>query len=704
MIYIVRGEKADAPVSSPHCDLSAAIRLAAALEARGATVRIYAVGEDGAETMLPTYEEALAAADVAWRSGPEWPEDRAAKLAAIEAHVGTFRSRDDTDAAFCVALEWATAEIREADERVRFANDDRMRAIRELGETRRSAHGAEREIREASDALVALGIPEDGRPLAERIRALAPVAPPEIAARHAAIGEDATTMDLGAGWQAHEDRGVLLALRRAPVPAPQTLVDRAPLVPPVWSGTREATIAKLPADVATSIGHLPDGDAAAWTADILDGADPEDIPRLVAKALQKAARDGVQFTDAEMMRGPHKYTLPAAREPLRVAVSDVAASIEGQDVRDATAPEPPPLITGSEPIWPLVIADAEVLDCAALVADMKARDAFGRAKYGTPLTADNGRSHLADAYQEALDEVVYLRAAVEQGRDVGPLYHEALAHAVKLRTALDVDALRDRMATLGDQIDGYEHAGTQPPPALVAEYHEARARLTATEKAARGTPRIVVTPVEPIERGESLAFVDGPGHHGVAPMPTARYPKSPRGEGMRDLRRLTGATLGDVARALNLSTPEVSGLEHGRYTTDDAGWSEIQTVCFLLGSNVKVEHILDPASSPSFQRAMADDGDDRDDFGDAWTDEANAGPQTDEDRADVARVIRQSCVDEEEAWIRVLEERATRQRPPPEPSDIWPIDALVYCKVCHKTHAARAGEKMCGGAGSWIAE
>lgn len=60
MIHIVRGEKADAPVCSPHCDLSAAIRLAAAMEARGSTVRIFAVAEDGAETMLPTYEEALA--------------------------------------------------------------------------------------------------------------------------------------------------------------------------------------------------------------------------------------------------------------------------------------------------------------------------------------------------------------------------------------------------------------------------------------------------------------------------------------------------------------------------------------------------------------------------------------------------------------------------------------------------------------------
>ncbi len=45
---------------TPPCDLPAAVRLAAASEAHGSTVRIFAVGEDGAETMLPTYEEALA--------------------------------------------------------------------------------------------------------------------------------------------------------------------------------------------------------------------------------------------------------------------------------------------------------------------------------------------------------------------------------------------------------------------------------------------------------------------------------------------------------------------------------------------------------------------------------------------------------------------------------------------------------------------
>ena len=48
------------------------------------------------------------------------------------------------------------------------------------------------------------------------------------------------------------------------------------------------------------------------------------------------------------------------------------------------------------------------------IADMRARDDFGRMKYGTPLQANNGRDALLDAYQEALDLVAYLRQAIEE--------------------------------------------------------------------------------------------------------------------------------------------------------------------------------------------------------------------------------------------------------------------------------------------------
>jgi len=62
--------------------------------------------------------------------------------------------------------------------------------------------------------------------------------------------------------------------------------------------------------------------------------------------------------------------------------------------------QPPPVANGSVPVWELVIAD------------MRERDQVGRARYGTPLQAHNGRDALADAYAEALDLAVYLKQAM----------------------------------------------------------------------------------------------------------------------------------------------------------------------------------------------------------------------------------------------------------------------------------------------------
>ncbi len=65
-----------------------------------------------------------------------------------------------------------------------------------------------------------------------------------------------------------------------------------------------------------------------------------------------------------------------------------------------TQADPKP--NASRPIWPLVIED------------MKKRDLTGRAKYGVPLQAGNGRKQLQDAYEEVLDLAVYLRAEIEE--------------------------------------------------------------------------------------------------------------------------------------------------------------------------------------------------------------------------------------------------------------------------------------------------
>ena len=44
-----------------------------------------------------------------------------------------------------------------------------------------------------------------------------------------------------------------------------------------------------------------------------------------------------------------------------------------------------------------------------VIKDIKKRDNFGLRKYGTRLQPHNGRDTLRDAFEEALDLVVYLR-------------------------------------------------------------------------------------------------------------------------------------------------------------------------------------------------------------------------------------------------------------------------------------------------------
>lgn len=55
------------------------------------------------------------------------------------------------------------------------------------------------------------------------------------------------------------------------------------------------------------------------------------------------------------------------------------------------------------------------IDIAPLVlADVAARVEMGKRKYGTRLQAHNERDALMDAYQEAIDLVMYLRQAIAE--------------------------------------------------------------------------------------------------------------------------------------------------------------------------------------------------------------------------------------------------------------------------------------------------
>lgn len=121
--------------------------------------------------------------------------------------------------------------------------------------------------------------------------------------------------------------------------------------------------------------------------------------------------------------------------------------------------QPPPLATNRTPAWELVIADAhrrlprpfmeaaELSAVRALIADMHERDRVGRQRYGVPLTADNGRKHLVDAYQEGLDFAVYLRAELDERgypsirptgalAEILTLYDDHLKALVRLRAVL----------------------------------------------------------------------------------------------------------------------------------------------------------------------------------------------------------------------------------------------------------------------------
>lgn len=66
-----------------------------------------------------------------------------------------------------------------------------------------------------------------------------------------------------------------------------------------------------------------------------------------------------------------------------------------------------PIDSDSIPIWDLVKKDIDD------------RNQAGIKKYGMPLKAWNGRDSSIDAYQEALDLVVYHRQMIEERKEIG---------------------------------------------------------------------------------------------------------------------------------------------------------------------------------------------------------------------------------------------------------------------------------------------
>lgn len=100
--------------------------------------------------------------------------------------------------------------------------------------------------------------------------------------------------------------------------------------------------------------------------------------------------------------------------------------------------QPPPQHSDRPAVWDLVIAD------------MRDRDTIGRGRYGTPLQTHNGRDALVDAYQETLDQVVYLRQEIEERADFRAELAAAREEARRARAVLlseaEADHLREVLA------------------------------------------------------------------------------------------------------------------------------------------------------------------------------------------------------------------------------------------------------------------
>lgn len=111
--------------------------------------------------------------------------------------------------------------------------------------------------------------------------------------------------------------------------------------------------------------------------------------------------------------------------------------------------QPPPITTEGPALWEVVQGDARSFHdkndlLTEVLVDMAERDSVGRARYGVPLQAHNGRDALVDAYQEALDMTVYLRQSVaevpwgDERADRWQVYEESLRMVFVIRRRIKI--------------------------------------------------------------------------------------------------------------------------------------------------------------------------------------------------------------------------------------------------------------------------
>lgn len=108
-------------------------------------------------------------------------------------------------------------------------------------------------------------------------------------------------------------------------------------------------------------------------------------------------------------RGSKRCESISLSVPQATMIADAIIRLYGRPTT-AAVPEPPPS-GGMQCVVDELLDDIARRggDYKTLLGDFLARDRMGLEKYGTRLMTRDGRNSLMDAYQEALDQAVYLK-------------------------------------------------------------------------------------------------------------------------------------------------------------------------------------------------------------------------------------------------------------------------------------------------------
>lgn len=111
-------------------------------------------------------------------------------------------------------------------------------------------------------------------------------------------------------------------------------------------------------------------------------------------------------------------------------------------------PEPSPESSDSPAMWDLVIKSLQ-----EVLAVARQRDEFGVKKYGTRLQAFNGRRALVDAFQESLDQTVYLQQEVYEREFIDKVVDAAIAFSLNLNSDNEENLMNDLFRAVRDLLE-----------------------------------------------------------------------------------------------------------------------------------------------------------------------------------------------------------------------------------------------------------